>query len=122
MRILTIGAAIAVALLPGALAAQTAPVSVSVPVAAESPFGAATIVGNDALGTVTGQADLAQVVEARNTATVSGNNVSGQSQTGTISFDGSSFRDLNGLSLLSANTGNNVAINSSLNVNVAINR
>jgi hypothetical protein len=120
MRILTIGAAIATALLPGLAVGQTAPASALAP--AENPFGAAAAIGNDTLGTVTGQADLAQVVEARNTGTVTGNTVSGQSQTGTITFDGSSFRDLNGLSLLSANTGNNVAINSSLNVNVAINR
>jgi len=124
MRILTIGAAIATALLPGLAVGQTgpAPASASAPAPAENPFGAAAAIGNDTLGTVTGQADLAQVVEARNTGTVTGNTVSGQSQTGTITFDGSSFRDLNGLSLLSANTGNNVAINSSLNVNVAINR
>ena len=106
MRILTIGAAIATALLPGLAVGQTAlaPAPASAPARAENPFGAAAAIGNDTLGTVTG------------------NTVSGQSQTGTITFDGSSFRDLNGLSLLSANTGNNVAINSSLNVNVAINR
>jgi hypothetical protein len=91
------------------------------PVAA-SPFGASAAIDNGDLSTVTGQSDLAQVVTAQNTSTVSGNTVSGNSQTGTIRFDGGSFQNLNGLSLLSANTGNNVSINSSLNVNVAINR
>jgi hypothetical protein len=69
---------------------------------------------------VTGREDTAQEVRAQNTATVSHNSVTGQSQTGTISFDSQSFQNLAGLSLLSANTGNNVSINSSLNVNVAI--
>ena len=93
----------------------------SSPVAA-SPFGSSAAIDNSDLSTVTGQSDLAQVVSAQNTSNVSGNTVSGNSQTGAIQFDGGSFQNLNGLSLLSANTGNNVSINSSLNVNVAINR
>ena len=87
-----------------------------------SPFGSSAAIDNSDLSTVTGQSDLAQVVSAQNTSNVSGNTVSGNSQTGAIQFDGGSFQNLNGLSLLSANTGNNVSINSSLNVNVAINR
>ncbi|MDD1453253.1 hypothetical protein NHF48_023620 [Sphingomonas sp. H160509] len=85
------------------------------------PFNATEAVGNDDLNAVTGQSDLTQVVNAQNNGVVSGNTVTGNSQTGTIHFDSSSFQNLNGLSLLSANTGNNVSINSSLNVNVAIN-
>lgn len=88
--------------------------------AEESPFGVAKPIGNADLGTVTGRDELSQVVNARNASTVSGNSVTGNSQTGTIHFDSNSFQNLNGLSLLSANTGNNVSINSSLNVNVAI--
>jgi hypothetical protein len=88
--------------------------------AAPSPFGAAPTVDAEQLRAVTGQADLVQEVRAQNTANVSHNSVNGQSQTGTISFDAASFQNMNGLSVLSANTGNNVAINSSLNVNVAI--
>lgn len=89
---------------------------------APPPFGSSAAINNSDLSTVTGQSDLAQVVSAQNTSNVSGNTVSGNSQTGAIQFDGGSFQNLNGLSLLSANTGNNVSINSSLNVNVAINR
>ena len=63
---------------------------------------------------------MALVVNAQNNGTVSGNTIAGDTKTGTIQFDSSSFQNLNGLSLLSANTGNNVSINSSLNVNVAI--
>lgn len=72
------------------------------------------------LSSVRGKADTAMEVRAQNSGTVSNNAVNGQSQTGTISFDSASFQNMAGLSLLSANTGNNVSINSSLNVNVAI--
>ena len=88
--------------------------------AASSPFGSVKPVDNADLNAVTGRGDLAQVVNAQNKGVVSGNTISGPSQTGTIHFDGGSFQNLNGLSLLSANTGNNVAINSSLNVNVSV--
>ena len=72
------------------------------------------------LAQVAGRDDTSLIVRAQNSSNVSNNSVSGQSQTGTINFDAQSFSSLNGLSLLSANTGNNVSINSSLNVNVAI--
>lgn len=119
MRILFIGPALLAAVLPVAATAQSAPSST--PVQA-SPFGTAAPVDNAQLGAVTGQSDLSQVIRAQNTSTVSGNSVNGHSETGTINFDPNSFQNLNGLSLLSANTGNNVSINSSLNVNVAINQ
>lgn len=85
-----------------------------------TPFSAATKVSTDTLGSVTGRADLSQVIRASNSSTVSNNSVTGNSVTGTITFNDGAFQNLNGLSLLSANTGNNVAINSSLNVNVTV--
>ena len=94
--------------------------SLASPTATASPFGGVKPIDNADLNAVTGRSDLAQVVNAQNKGVVSGNTISGPSQTGTIHFDGGSFQNLNGLSLLSANTGNNVAINSSLNVNVSI--
>ena len=104
-----------------AIAQEQAPAaSLATPAEAASPFGSVKPVDNADLNAVTGRSDLAQVVNAQNKGVVSGNTISGPSQTGTIHFDSSSFQNLNGLSLLSANTGNNVAINSSLNVNVSI--
>lgn len=90
--------------------------------AAEALFGGAGLVATDDLAAITGRADTAMAVRAENSSTVAHNSVTGQSQTGAINFDGQSFQGLAGLSLLSANTGNNVSINSSLNVNVAIQR
>ena len=84
-----------------------------------APF-AAGAVATAELSEITGRDDTVQDIRAQNTSTVSHNSVIGQSETGNISFDASSFQAMAGLSLLSANTGNNVSINSSLNVNVSI--
>ncbi len=89
---------------------------------ADTPFGSSAKVAGPALAEITGRADTAVSIRANNSSTVSNNSVTGSSVTGTISFDTSSFANLSGLSLLSANTGNNVSINSSLNLNVAIQR
>jgi hypothetical protein len=87
-----------------------------------TPFESSVPVPETTLSTIAGRANVAMAVNANNTAQVNGNSVNGTSTTGDIRFDTSSFADLRGLSLLSANTGNNVAINSSLNVNVSVGR
>lgn len=88
-----------------------------------APFTGATVVDEAKLADVTGMADvkvIEQLANARNTSTISGNIINGDPTTGTISIDGGSFSGFNGLALVSANTGNNVSINSAMNVNVAI--
>jgi len=107
------GAALAILIvaIPAAAQEQAAP-------SIAAPFGEATPVATEQLGSIAGQADVAQAVSSQNKAEVSRNSVSG-SVTGTIGL-GNAFQSMNGLSVLSANTGNNVAINSSLNVNIAI--
>jgi len=90
-------------------------------VAATPAFGEAVSIGNDELGAITGQANIGMEVRAQNTSTVSNNSVNGNSVTGAIGFDSAAFQNLSGLSVVSANTGNNVSINSSLNVNLALN-
>lgn len=97
-----------------ALAADPAAIGEGQPFASVAP-----VAGGD-LAAITGRADTAMEVRANNTSAVSHNAVIGQSETGTISFDAASFQNMTGLSVLSANTGNNVSINASLNVNVAI--
>lgn len=106
--------------------ADTAALPVTVPArtvaepADQNPFGTVASVAGAQLEKMTGQADLAQQVQANNTSTVANNTVEGNSVTGDINFGSGAFQNLNGLSVLSANSGNNVAINASLNVNVAI--
>jgi hypothetical protein len=94
------------------------------PALAQSGFAApgfeAKPVDDGQLRTIAGKTDLAQIANAQNSGTVAGNTINGDSQTGTIRFDASSFQGMNGLSILSANTGNNVAINSAMSVNVTV--
>ena len=83
-------------------------------------FGAAAPIAVDELAGIAGAADVSMEVRANNSSEVSHNSVT-NSQTGAIGIDGAAFANMNGLSVISANTGNNVSINSSLNVNVAFN-
>jgi hypothetical protein len=112
-------AAILLVLAAPALAAE--PGKPGMAAASAQAFGGAASITNDELGAITGEADINMQVRAQNTSTVSNNSVNGNSVTGAIGFDNSAFENLSGLSVVSANTGNNVSINSSLNVNVALN-
>jgi hypothetical protein len=87
------------------------------------PFANAAVADDARLADITGMADVRVIQEtnnAQNTSTVSGNTINGDPTSGLISIDGGSFGNFNGLAVISANTGNNVSINSSMNVNVAI--
>jgi hypothetical protein len=72
------------------------------------------------LQAVAGREDLDQVSQANLTAGVSRNSVGDNSTTGTAQIDGNAFQNMSGLSILNVNTGNNVAINAAMNVNVSI--
>ena len=86
---------------------------------AANPFDVAPV-AEAALASIAGKADPTQAVLATNNATVANNRIVGISTTGVISISDNAFQNLNGLAIINANTGNNVAINASLNVNVAI--
>ncbi len=83
-----------------------------------APFGPP--VRENTLQAISGGADLSLAALAEQTGTVTNNSVNGNSVTGTITFDGQAFQNLNGLAVVSANTGNNVSINSTMQVNIAI--
>jgi hypothetical protein len=89
------------------------------PALAQSGFDAKPV-DDRQLGSIAGKTDLAQIANAQNSGAVSGNTINGDSQTGTIRFDASSFQGMNGLSIVNANTGNNVAMNSAMSVNVTV--
>lgn len=72
------------------------------------------------LASSAGKADLNQVSLARQENQVAGNSVSGSSVTGAVGIAGNAFQNMSGLAIINANSGNNVAINAALNVNVAI--
>lgn len=103
---------LAAILLPAAVQAQ------QVPVQEASPFAGA--LDDDALGAIAGREDTRQASVANQVAGVSRNSVGDNSTTGDAQIAGNAFQNLSGLSILNVNTGNNVAINAAMNVNISI--
>lgn len=87
------------------------------PIGADAAFGNGAVLADTDLGTVTGREDRGtQIAAADQRNTVSNNSVTGNSVTGSVTIDGQAFSNLSGLAVISANSGNNVAINSAMNV------
>ena len=61
-----------------------------------------------------------QTTTVTSTSTVEGNTINGDFTTGTVNLTNGALDNFNGLALFNINTGNNVAINSAMTVNVAI--
>lgn len=90
------------------------------PAFAQDAFAAAPL--EDAtLGAIAGLADTNMQARSDQTSTVSKNSVGDNVATGDVRVDANAFQNLQGLSVLNLNTGNNVSINSAMNVNIAIN-
>lgn len=100
--------------------AQSAEISTSDGKSAAAPF-AVTALGDDALGGIAGREDVNQNAVANLNAGVSRNSVGDNSTTGDAKIADNAFQNLSGLSILNVNTGNNVAINAAMNVNISIN-
>ena len=90
------------------------------PKRAASPFDVASLLDEQVLNTSTAREDIAQVATAEQSARVSNNSVSGTSTTGSVRMDGNAFQNVSGLVIVNANSGNNVAINAAMNVNIVI--
>ena len=86
---------------------------------AATPF-AERALDDTALGTVAGREDTGQIASATQSAGVARNSVGDNVRTGDAKIADNAFQNLSGLSILNVNTGNNVAINAAMNVNVAI--
>lgn len=106
----TIGVAFLYGLAAAPASAQTAPPD-PVPVA------------DSLLAETRGMADMwviGQTTTVTSTSTVEGNTINGDFTTGTVNLGSGALDNFNGLALFNINTGNNVAINSAMTVNVAI--
>lgn len=97
-----------------------AAISAAAPVAAQSAF-AAPALDDGLLGAIAGRADTTMMARAEQTSTVAGNSVGDNVATGDVRIDAQAFQNLQGLAVLSINTGNNVSFNSAMNVTIAIN-
>ncbi len=86
----------------------------------QSPFANAEPVAEQNLAAIAGREDINQLTNAQQTNDVSGNEVGDNSVTGQINITDNAFSNTNGFVVLNANTGNNVAINASIQVNVAL--
>lgn len=87
---------------------------------AQSAFGEEARMDDDALGRMAGREDVGQIAIANQKNDVRNNSVNGNSVTGAVLIDGNAFQNLSGFSVVSANSGNNVAINSALNVTISL--
>ena len=90
--------------------------------AQEVPLDPAPVV-DSLLAEARGMADIRvvqQTTTTTSTSTVEGNTINGDFTTGTINLGGGALDNFNGLALFNINTGNNVAINSAMTVNVAL--
>ena len=85
----------------------------------ETPF-AGVALGDEALGVIAGREDTTQVATADQVAGVSRNSIGDNSRTGEARIADNAFQNMQGLSILNVNTGNNVAINASMNVNISL--
>ena len=80
-------------------------------------------VDDSLLADARGMADIRiveQTTTVTSTSTVEGNSINGNFTTGTVNIGNGALDNFNGLALFNINTGNNVAINSAMTVNVAI--
>ncbi len=105
---------------PAMAAAQSAPPAVA---GAPTPFNTAPVVSDEVLSGARAKADLSlidQTASVQNSSNVSGNTITGDFTTGIVSIASDAFAGTTGLTMFNINTGNNVAINASMNVNVAI--
>ncbi|WP_176593879.1 hypothetical protein [Sphingobium sp. EM0848] len=96
---------------------------VAVPAYAEPEPPGAVPVADSMLEQARGMADIRiveQTATTQNSSSVQGNSITGDFTTGMVNLGNGALDNFNGLALFSINTGNNVAINSSMTVNVAI--
>lgn len=84
-----------------------------------SLFGTVPLSEN-ALQAQAGREDVAMIAQSHSNASVAQNSIGNNSVTGEIRVTDQAFQNLSGLSLLNINSGNNVAINASMNVNISI--
>ena len=87
---------------------------------AASPFAKAEPIAERGLAAIAGREDVNQVTNSEQTNSVSENSVGDNSVTGELSISDNAFSNTTGFIILNANTGSNVAINASIQVNVAL--
>lgn len=88
--------------------------------AVDGPFGTSQVAGDDTLGRATAREDISLVAQSDLNSNVSNNEINGDTVTGDISFSDTAFANSGGLTIVNANSGNNVGMNASINVNLVM--
>lgn len=83
-------------------------------------FAGASPIAEDGLKQATAREDLSLIAQSQQTSGVSNSSVVGTSTTGDVGISGNAFQNASGLTVVNANSGNNVAMNASLNVNIVV--
>ena len=84
----------------------------------QAPFAGSAIASDETLNQATAREDLSVVAESRQTSNVSNNSVNGNSVTGEVRLGDNALQNATGLTIINANSGNNVSMNASINVNI----
>lgn len=105
---------------PGPAMGETQPAGETQPVAADAPFSSSKAAGDDVLDKATAREDLSQIARSQQSSNVSNNSINGASTTGDIQISDNAFQNASGLTIINANSGNNVAMNGSINVNIVM--
>ena len=90
------------------------------PATAEAPFSSSKAADDDVLDKATAREDLSQIARSQQSSNVSNNSINGASTTGDIRISDNAFQNASGLTIINANSGNNVAMNGSINVNIVM--
>lgn len=88
---------------------------------ARRPFAAGKAQDEQTLKSATAREDVSMTNISDQSSSVSNSSVNGPSTTGDIGFSDSALQNASGITMINSNTGNNVAMNSSMNVNVIVN-
>ena len=127
-QFLPLSLALPLACLGTTVSAQQAPANLVPPgpvpsettkAASPAPF-AGGVIDDAVLRTIAGREDTTQIALNEQAAGVSRSSVGDNAVTGEARVDGNAFQNMSGLSILNVNTGNNVAINAAMTVNISI--
>ena len=87
---------------------------------ADSAFAETAVANDDALEAATAREDISLVARSEQASNVSNNSIDGASTTGEIRFSDTAFSNASGLTTINANSGNQVSMNASINVNIVM--
>ncbi len=84
----------------------------------QAPFAGSAVASDETLDQATAREDLSIVAESQQTSNVSRTSIDGAPVTGEVRISDNAFENAQGLTIINANSGNNVSMNASINVSI----